>query len=161
MLCLKCNGTGNIRTSDGMRVAHLCPTCGGDGFIRDKDEPEISGNDVADEIEAAGPKRYTITERVRGQIQSMRADAMSQGAVHFEPFFSDVEALCNMVEAQRAKAIKDLKAKILAAVTAAIEAVHESAAAPDCAPEAETPHKFRQFRLPPDCHIKGFGKFGE
>jgi hypothetical protein len=36
MLCEHCGGTGNIRTSDGMRVSHFCGDCEGRGFIRDK-----------------------------------------------------------------------------------------------------------------------------
>lgn len=47
-----------------------------------------------------GSKQYTLTERVRGQIASMRAEALTQGASYFEPFFRDIETLCDMAEEQ-------------------------------------------------------------
>lgn len=55
----------------------------------------------------------------------------------------------------------DLKAKIDAAVKAAIDAVQESEKQVGHEPEDSQPHRFGTFRLPPGTHIKGFSKFAE
>lgn len=48
-----------------------------------------------------GPRsteKHSITQRVLGQVASMRSESQSQGASHFDPFFTDVEAICELVD---------------------------------------------------------------
>lgn len=55
----------------------------------------------------------------------------------------------------------ELKAKIAAAVAAAIEVVEKEETETPAEPEPPEPHRFGLFRLPKDAHIKGLLKFCE
>lgn len=101
MLCKTCNGTGNIKSADRMRVSHLCPECEGNGFIRaapsESDAKPISRGlceeeAMSDELWADPVVRYCDdagVEYARGtpkelaiQVKALKADIATYRAAY-------------------------------------------------------------------------------